>query len=170
MIYFDERKYEDFKLKWLGETCDFDGRYGGQCVDLFRMYNKEVLGIKTQPRGVVGAKDFWDNFESDKNLYQNFKKIKNTPTLKFKKGDIVIWSGQYGTYGHIAICDEDSGIWNFNAFSQNDPANSKCAVKTYKFKYVYGVLRPRTYIKSPAEIILHDGVISEKGKLYGFKK
>lgn len=72
--------FRDFMNKYMGKYVDYDGAYSAQCVDLFRQFNKEVLEI-AQPRGVNGAKDFWKNYSTDPNLYNNFDKIANTPTF-----------------------------------------------------------------------------------------
>ena len=65
---------DQFITKYLGKKVDWDGAYGGQCVDLFRQYLNDVLNFP-QPRGVVGAADFWTNYDSDPNLKNNFQKI-----------------------------------------------------------------------------------------------
>ena len=70
----------DFFKKYNNKKIYYDKAYGAQCVDLFRQFNKEVLGI-SQPRGVNGAKDFWSNYSKDANLYNNFSKIANTPAF-----------------------------------------------------------------------------------------
>lgn len=120
---------------------DFDGKYGDQCVDLARAYIKQVLNLK-QPAGVVGAKNFFENYEKDNNLKYQFTRIVNTPWFVPKSGDIMIWNGKYGPYGHIAIV-VDANVMSFRAFSQNDPANSPCVIKKYSYKNVYGVLRAK---------------------------
>ena len=37
---------DEFVKKYENKKVDFDGVYGAQCVDLFRQYVKECLGIK----------------------------------------------------------------------------------------------------------------------------
>jgi hypothetical protein len=54
----------EFIKKWNGKVCDFDGKYGSQCVDLYRMYVKEVLGYPQSPP-VEGAKDIWNTYLKD---------------------------------------------------------------------------------------------------------
>ena len=39
-----EKKYLDFKKKYLWKKCDFDWAYWSQCVDLSKVYAKEVYG------------------------------------------------------------------------------------------------------------------------------
>lgn len=42
---------------------DFDGAYGAQCVDLFRQYCKDVLGLP-HTGAVEGAKDLWLKYDN----------------------------------------------------------------------------------------------------------
>ena len=121
-----------------GKFLDFDGKYGNQCVDLARCWIK--ANGKNQPGGVSGAKDLFDKFEKDPILMKNYIKIKNTPLTIPKAGDIVIWNGSYGPYGHVAVII-DANLMSFRAFSQNDPAGSCCAVKKYSYNKVSGFLR-----------------------------
>lgn len=137
---------QQFIDKYLGKQVDFDGAYGGQCVDLFRQYNKEVLNIP-QPKGVTGAADFWSNYDTDQNLKNNFDKLVNTPDFIPVAGDVMIWTRRYGPYGHIAIVTQ-ADINQFTCFSQNDPTGQPCILKIYKYVNVYGVLRPKVLNKS----------------------
>lgn len=168
---YKEIDFDNFIKKYNGKAVDYDGRHGAQCVDLFRQYNHEVLDLEKQPYGVTGAKDFWTNYEKDPMLYKNFKKIKNTPFLIFQKGDVVIWGRSYGPYGHVAITTS-AKLMSFEAFSQNDPAGSKCAIKKYSYNHVLGVLRPRTYISRLEDIPKYTNIVrgNDKIELYGFKK
>ena len=131
--------FDQFIEKYKGKAVDFDGSYGDQCVDLVRQYIKEVLE-QPQPKGVVGAKDFWTNFESDPNLKNYFLKIPDTKEAIPQKGDIVIWGSNYGKYGHIAIINW-ANINQFQALSQNDPLGAKTILKNYSFNYVLGWFR-----------------------------
>jgi len=89
--------YKQFKDKWIGKGIDYDGHYGAQCVDVYRMYCKEVLEIPQSP-GVQGAKNIWTTY-----LKEHFTRIKNTPTGVPKQGDVIIWGMK--PYGHVGICD-----------------------------------------------------------------
>jgi len=135
--------YKDFITKYQGKKVDYDGYYGAQCVDPFRFYCRDVLGI-AQPKGVTGAKDFWTNYPTDPNLYNNFDRIANTPDFVPQPGDVWIWTAKYGKYGHVAIESYgEASTSTFECLSQNDPIGSQCALKTYKYTNVYGVLRPK---------------------------
>lgn len=132
--------FQQFIAKYLGKKCDFDGHYGGQCVDLFRAYVKEVLGFP-QPRGVIGAADFWANYDTDPKLKNYYIKIPNTPTGVPEVGDIVIWSKKANLFGHISIYIS-GGVWSFTSFDQNWPTLSKCTQTKHNYNNVLGWLRP----------------------------
>jgi len=102
--------YEEFKNKWLGKPIDYDGKYLAQCVDVYRMYVKEVLGCPQSPP-VVGAKDIWNTY-----LPEFFNRIENSTDNKPEQGDIVIWG--MNPYGHIAICDHAT-LTTLTCFEQN---------------------------------------------------
>jgi uncharacterized coiled-coil protein SlyX len=130
-----------FITKYLGKKIDWDGYYGGQCVDLYRQYVDEVLEFP-QPRGIPGAKDFWTNYDTDPNLRDYYKKIVNTPSGIPQKGDVVIWNSKAGGgYGHVAIFIEGN-VSTFTSFDQNWPTLDKCTKTNHDYTNVYGWLRP----------------------------
>lgn len=132
-----------FITKWNGKKADWDNAYGGQCVDLFRFYVNEVLGLG-QPKGVVGAADFWANYATDLILEDNFTQIKNTADFKPLAGDVMIWNKRAGGgFGHIAIVSDDKATLDtFNSFDQNWVKISVCEIVKHTYANVYGVLRP----------------------------
>jgi hypothetical protein len=126
-----------FVDKWNGKVCDYDGFYGGQCVDLYRMYVQEVLGCPQGP-GVLGAKDIWDSY-----LTEYYDRIPNTPDGFPLPGDIMIWGPRYGTYGHVAIV-VSANQSSFTCFSQNDPSGALCVLKKYTaWSSLLGWLHPK---------------------------
>lgn len=129
-------KYLQFILKYHGRFIDFDGRYGNQCMDLYRAYVEQVLGF-AQSVGVGCAKDVWNNYPTSK-----YERIANGPNNYPLPGDIVIWSSQYGECGHIAICLYADGSRMVN-FSQNDPLRSSCQIQHYSYFAVLGWLHPK---------------------------
>lgn len=134
-------KLNEFVDQWLGKELDFDGYYGGQCVDLFRKYLQDVLNVG-QPQGVQGAVDFWDRYDTDPVLNTSFNRITNTPTGVPVAGDVVIWGKDLGKYGHIAVFL--SGDTNtFVSFDENFPVGSKCAKVKHTYKNVLGWLHPK---------------------------
>jgi len=132
---------DQFITKYLGKKVDWDGAYGGQCVDLFRQYLNDVLNFP-QPRGVVGAADFWTNYDSDPNLKNNFQKIANSPTGVPAKGDVMVWNKKAGGgFGHIAIFLEGN-VNLFTSLDQNWPTLSKVTKTVHNYTNVLGWLRP----------------------------
>lgn len=90
---------EDFIKNYENQKIDFDGFYGSQCVDLFRQYSKEVLGIKEHTGAVNGAKELYINFELMPLMKKHFQKV-----FAARKGDLVVFNGtENNPYGHIAI-------------------------------------------------------------------
>jgi hypothetical protein len=134
---------DQFINKWIGKEADWDNYYAGQCVDLFRYYCHEVLGI-SQPAGVWGAANFWANFDTDPILKANFTRIPNSADFVPVKGDVMVWNFDAGGgYGHIAICTgENTGTQYFKSFDQNWSKISYCEIVNHNYNNVYGVLRP----------------------------
>ena len=62
--------YAEFIKKYNGKGTDFDGRYGVQCVDLAKVYLKEVFGITAGYWGDAHA--YYDNYKSLPLLVKNF--------------------------------------------------------------------------------------------------
>jgi hypothetical protein len=94
---------------------DFDGKYGNQCVDLFRFYLRDVLNVP-QPGGVRGAKDLAKNYDP-----KNFRWVKNVKGdgKVPNPGDIVIWDGDFG---HVGVAIEANPKANyFYSFDINFP-------------------------------------------------
>lgn len=95
---------EEFITKYSGKKVDFDGVYGAQCVDLFRQYVKECLGISEHTGSCStsgGAKDLFLD-------YPKMEKEKKYFTRETKKGmiqgDVLIWNEtETNKYGHVAI-------------------------------------------------------------------
>lgn len=96
--------FRDFIRKYNGRQVDFDGAFGAQCVDLFRQYAKECLGI-TEHTGACatsgGAKDLFLDYEGMPAEKKYFQKITGK---SFEAGDVAVWDGNEGNaYGHVAI-------------------------------------------------------------------
>jgi len=132
--------YTQFKNKWLGKGIDYDGSFGNQCVDVYRMYCKEVLKIPQSPP-VKGAKNIWDTY-----LKEHFTRVTNTPTGVPEQGDIMIWD--VGTYGHVGIVDSATQT-KFVTFEQNWTELNGSGVtelRTHYYKNLLGWLKPKRSI------------------------
>ena len=115
---------EEFVVKYLGKKVDFDGVYGAQCVDLFRQYSKECLGISEHTGSCStsgGAKDLF----LDYNKMPLEKKYFTRETKKAMiQGDILIWNEtETNKYGHVAIylgkLNNSLIVFEQNGFTQN---------------------------------------------------
>lgn len=135
---------EQFVEKYLGKKIDWDGYYGGQCVDLFRQYIDDVLKFP-QPKGVGGAKDFWPNYDTDNALKNYYDKIPNTPTAVPSAGDVMLWNEKAGGgWGHVAVFLEGNAN-TFTSFDQNWPKLDVCTKTTHDYKNVFGWLKPKKF-------------------------
>lgn len=171
---------QDFKNKWIGQKADFDGFYGGQCVDLFRFYCQEVLNIP-QAYPVIsdttkgrGACDFWLGFDSSSQLKDNFTQIKNTADFKPIEGDVMVWNRKAGGgHGHIAICTgKNTDLNKFESFDQNWSKISLCEIVSHPYTNVYGVLRPKKSAETTITIPTseRDNLIERSTRLDAFEK
>lgn len=97
-----------FIVNNLGKKVDFDNKFGFQCVDLYRQYCKDVLGIPQTP-AVDGAKDIWENHGSLKQSRDSFA-----------AGDILIYdAASSNKYGHVCILVSLLDTDTFIVFEQN---------------------------------------------------
>ena len=113
-------KLEEFIKKNIGKKIDYDGRFGAQCVDLFRQYCKDVLCIP-HTGGVEGAKDLFINYEKLEKEKRYFSKITGT---SFIPGDVAIWAeSSTNKYGHVAIIvgtiNDDLIVFEQDGFKQD---------------------------------------------------
>lgn len=130
-----------FVSTYSGKKIDFDGANGGQCVDLYRQYVKEVLGFpQSPPLGVDGcAADLWTSY-----LPEYFDQIKITPEFVPQEGDIMIWNKRAGGgYGHVGVVLEGATKDSFQSFDQNWKKRDVCEVINHTYMNVIGVLRPK---------------------------
>ena len=128
--------YKQFKDKWIGKGVNFDNHYGAQCVDVYRMYCKEVLDIPQSP-SVKGAKNIWTTY-----LKEHFERISNTPLALPKQGDVIIWD--VGTYGHVGIC-EKATLLTVTCFEENWTeldGSGVSEIRRHNYNNVLGWLSP----------------------------
>lgn len=95
-----------FIKKYLGSKVDFDGQFGAQCVDLYRLYIRDVFDVPQTP-GVDGAKDIIDKPGT-------LKVTRDSALADYSRGDVLIWGATSSNkYGHVAILVE---IYNTKYF------------------------------------------------------
>ncbi|MCM1218934.1 MAG: CHAP domain-containing protein [Lachnospiraceae bacterium] len=91
----------EFVQRHIKTRVDFDGAYGAQCVDLFRQYCKDVLGIP-HTGAVAGAKDLVERYGDLPKEREHFALIKDRRNAL--RGDAAVWGATKGNpYGHVAI-------------------------------------------------------------------
>ena len=159
---------------WIESNKSSDESTNDQCVDLWRTYNRKVIGA---PDKYGNAVDFWTNYPTD-----FYDKIPNTPTGIPQLGDVMIWGTRYGKYGHIAVCTDIADVKTFTSFDQNDPIGEPCHYQPHNYTGLLGWLRPKNQavligdteenvlmgILSGGFITLPEGDICEKGNLEGY--
>lgn len=134
---------EEFVKKYNGKKVDYDNAYGAQCVDLFRQYAKEGLGIKehTGPCATSGgAKDLF----LDYNKMPIEKKYFFRSTQKnWIPGDVLIWDAtEKNQYGHVAIFLAYLGN-AFLVFEQNGITQAGAEIQVRGREKLLGYLRKR---------------------------
>lgn len=116
----------------------------GQCVALIKQYETDVLGLTPVPVG--NAHQYFDDFENQPFLYNNFQKIPFQNNLPIE-GDIVVWNTNVGSgAGHVAIAVNNINEETFNSFDQNWNTPLLCSLETHTYNNVVGWLRPNTNI------------------------
>lgn len=132
-------KIDEFITKYMGKKVDFDGVYGAQCVDLFRQYCQDVLGLPHTGR-VDGAKDLFEKYSSLSNEVKYFERF----TRGVVTGDVAIWGAtEKNPYGHVAIVignmpGRDLLVFEQNGFKQD---GAKLTIRT--IDNLLGYLRKR---------------------------
>ena len=95
---------EEFVKKYKDQKVDYDHAYGAQCVDLFRQYAKEGLGIPEHTGSCAtsgGAKDLFLDYDKMPIEKKYFTRSKGKSYLP---GDVLIWDRtEKNQDGHVAI-------------------------------------------------------------------
>lgn len=95
-----------------GKKVDFDGKYGAQCVDLYRAYCRDVLDIQQTP-AVAGAKDIITKPGV-------LEVTRDSALADYSRGDILVWDATSSNkYGHVAILVAVYNTKDFIVFEQD---------------------------------------------------
>lgn len=113
-----------------------------QCFDLVVGWS-DLLGLPRSFQHLFAYQIFTNPTELTR---QHYELIPNTPLGVPKRGDIMVWSQNYGPAGHTAVINTAS-LLSFEAFSQNDPVGSVCILKRYNYNSTLGWLRPKLATK-----------------------
>ena len=132
----------EFVDKYNGKKIDYDGRYGAQCVDVFRQYCKDVLAIP-HTGGVVGAAELYTKYEAMPLEQKYFERIPYKAGMQPKAGDVVIFgSTKTNSYGHVAIV-LDASTKEIAVFEQDGFKQDGAHVGSGNYARVLGFLRKR---------------------------
>lgn len=130
-----------------GKKVDFDKAYGAQCVDLFRQYAKDVLGIEehTGPcQTTGGAKDLFCDYDKMPGEKKYFNKYTHNRNTVYKTGDVVIWNKtDKNPYGHVAIFINVVDKDNFIVFEQDGFAQAGAVLNIHAKTNLLGCLRKK---------------------------
>jgi CHAP domain len=117
---------QEFTQKYIGTNQDFDGGWGGQCVDLARMWVQEGWGLQSNqvlpsdPENGGAVHAYTDYPNSLINGNSRVKRIENRPDNHPDACDIIIWNENMGGgCGHIAVVI-DANSNNFTVLEQNN--------------------------------------------------
>ena len=142
--YYDESKLErveasvwataDEAIAWvksqINKSLDYDGVYGAQCVDLIKYYY-DYLGVT--PASGNGS-DYSTN-----PLPSGWQRIKGaTP----QKGDILVYTGGDGNYGHVAIYESQYSTYHQNYGSYTGVVHVTNVAYNGLVTPYWGVVRP----------------------------
>ena len=127
-----------FVQKHLGQSNDYDGAYGVQCVDAFKRFCSEAgIPVKATPNNC--ADGYW-YYKTDIGYDKYFDSI--TDSNEFRNGDWVIWPRgcQSHPSSHIAM------MYNGQEFSENqDGKNGPYSLKNTVFSDACGALRWKSW-------------------------
>lgn len=114
----------------VGKALDYDGVYGAQCVDLIKYYYA-YLGCASYARG--NGSDYATNA-----LPSGWTRLKGAqPRL----GDILVYTGGYNNYGHVAIYESDYVSYHQNFNGKQYVVRATCKYNALNNPY-WGVIRP----------------------------
>lgn len=128
-----------FVQKHIKTLVDYDKAYGGQCVDLYRQYCQDVLGVP-RTESVVGAKDLVECYE--KNAVEKGAFMLVEDRLSGQQGDVVVWGAtKTNPYGHVAIVLEYHAGGELVVFEQDGYKQDGAKIAWRTAKGVIGYLR-----------------------------
>jgi len=131
--------------KWFDKTVPYPvpdpNKLQGQCVQFIRYCLRNLYGLP-QWGGIVGAADLWEAYARDKNLYQYWDKIPNTPSFIPQENDICIWNkNKGGGYGHVAIVYGPEQNVNMLTSIESNWKPFKVSIVTHNYNDVLGFFR-----------------------------
>ena len=132
----------------------------GQCTELIKQYEPDVLGL---PSTAVGnAHQYYDNYYSTPFLYNNFDLHAYTGSNTPIPGDIIVWNTNVGSgNGHVAIVYTNVSNSGFTSFDQNWNTPLQCNIETHSYNNVSGWLRSKSSPTPTSDWIAVDRYLTE---------
>lgn len=126
---------DEFIAKYKGKQVEADGAYLYQCVDLIKLYCKEVLNT---PVIMGNAIDYTKNPQS-----AHFEYFVNYLWYIPPRGSIAVWNHNVGAgLGHVAIV-LNATLMKFISLDQNWPTGAPVTELQHEYKNVAGFLVKR---------------------------
>ena len=137
---------ESFYKAYVGKSIDYDGAYGVQCVDAFRVLC-EYLGIPSKPTPNNWADGYWI-YRDSLGYSKYFDYI--TDYKKLQSGDVVIWKRGCKSHpsSHVAMAYKTSAVSSLQEFGQNQGTFRGFTLKSTNFTDMLGALRPKQWAKA----------------------
>ena len=113
----------------------------GHCVQFIRFCLRDLYCLP-QWNSVIGAADFWQAYEQDKNINAHWDKIPNSPSFIPQEHDICIWNkNKGGGFGHIGIVyGSDQSVKMLTCLESNWKP-FKVSIVTHNYNDVLGFFR-----------------------------
>lgn len=128
-----QQQIQAWGAQYSGRSVDYDGGYGAQCVDGFKMFHARFVGggtIRGHGKAIV-------NNAVASGLYYRVNPSDMQP------GDIVSWGSSWGRgYGHIAVAMSTNRRGKIRVWNQ---LNGVCRFSELSTRGMVGVARPRRW-------------------------
>lgn len=133
-------KLDEFLEKYSKTKIDYDKKYGPQCVDLFRQYCQDVLGIPKTESVANGARELYELYDQLPLEKKYFVRIQKGVQV----GDFAIWGKtKTNQYGHVALVIGNMTGKDLLVFEQDGFKLDGAKFKIRTVDNLLGYLRPR---------------------------
>lgn len=140
----------EFYLKYIGKGIDFDGAAGVQCVDLWKLFLKE-LGYPNPAKPIGGSGYAKEIFLRRNELgYMDYFDVVNVNAMQ--DGDWAVWGNCTACPDtHVAMFRKDNGNGTGVFLGQNQGNVRYGTQINITYSGIIGVLRPKCYINKPSQ-------------------
>lgn len=111
--------FADFRVTHLGRKADYDGQYGGECVDLYNFYMRDVWGLNPYRFGGV---EYAHQLRYNLAQYPEIEWVDNNPNDPNQIppiGAVVIFDDRFVIKGgHVGIADNGTSNTSLLLFDQ----------------------------------------------------